>query len=124
MKEIIALASVEKMLLFFAVAGPLVGLIIGTIIGAHEEQSWRKIVAGVLIGLLGTLTWGMWHAYGAITDTLGLDSVANLGLQLIIFAVLGAALGIVSFRISLSLKRPAADKSPSRPTGKQSIGGY
>ncbi|MCL5102943.1 MAG: hypothetical protein M1133_02345 [Armatimonadetes bacterium] len=111
MKEIIAPASVEKMLLFLAVAGPLVGLIIGTIIGAHEEQSWRKIVAGTLIGALGTLTWGMWHVYGAITNALGLDSVANLGLQLIMFAVLGAVLGAASFRLRLMLMRAQQKKS-------------
>ncbi len=86
--------AVERVLLFLAVAGPLVGLIFGALVGAHEKCAARRVIAGVLLGGIGPLVYGMWRLYGVITSALGLDSVANLCLQLVMFAVLGAILGI------------------------------
>ena len=97
--------AVEKTFLFLAVGGPLVGLIIGVILGAHERNATRRVVQGVLIGLLGTLIYIMWRVYGVITNALGLDSVTNIGLQLLMFAALGVMLAFAIFKISLLLKR-------------------
>lgn len=94
LKELIAPEAVERVLLFIAFAGPLFGLIIGTMIGAHERCAWPRMLAGVLIGSLGSAVYGMWRVYGAITSALGLDSVASLVLLLFLFAVLGCALGV------------------------------
>lgn len=105
MRELIDPRAVERMLAFLAVGGPLAGLMFGALLGAHEAHSGRRVVAGTLIGALGTVVWGMWHVYGAITDKLGLDSLANLGLQLVLFAATGAAVGVCIARISLLLKR-------------------
>jgi hypothetical protein len=105
MHELISPRAVEKALMFLAVAGPLVGLIVGCYLGAHARRSWPTVVSGLMIGCLGPLIYGMWEVYGVITDRLGLDSVVNLVLQLLVFAVLGAALGIAVYRMSLFLKR-------------------
>ena len=105
MSELIDPKSVERMLLFLAIGGPLVGLILGALLGAHEKRALPRIVAGVLLGALLSLVYGAWHLYRAITGLFGLDSVANLGLQLILFAVLGCVLGAVILRISVVLKR-------------------
>ena len=105
MKELIAPESVEKALLFVAVCGPLVGMVVGAVLGAHEKRAAPRIMAGALIGGLGTVVFGMWHVYGAITDRLGLDSLANLGVQLGLFAVFGAALGFAMFGIWKLMKR-------------------
>jgi|GEM_PF-1062900 hypothetical protein len=108
MKELIPPQSAEKWLLFIAVAGPLAGLILGTLIGAHERCAARKMVAGALIGGIGSLVYGLWILYNMITDALGLDSVANLCLQLGMFAVLGAAVGVGAYRISAVLRKLGA----------------
>lgn len=85
--------------MFVAVAGPMVGLIFGTIFGAHERRAWPRIMAGALIGAIGTAIYAMWHVYGTITDALGLDSVLNLCVQLALFAIFGVVLGLVIFQI-------------------------
>lgn len=100
---------VERVMLFFAVAGPLVGLIAGLFFGAHEKCALPKMIGGLLIGALGTVAYGMWRVYGLITGKLGLDSVWNLYVQLVIFAAAGVLLGAVSFRISNMLKRRWTD---------------
>ncbi len=106
MKELVNAQSVEKAFLFLAVAGPLMGMILGIMVGAHERDTCRRIIQGLLIGALGTLVYALWHVYNAITNALGLDSLANLGLQLVMFAILGAAVGAVALRISLYIKKP------------------
>lgn len=83
----------------------MVGLILGAVFGAHEKCAARRIIAGALLGGIGSLIYAMWRVYGVITNALGLDSVANLGLQLVLFAALGAVLGVVVLRVSLFLKR-------------------
>ncbi len=110
MKELIAAKTVESAMLIIAVAGPIIGLIIGIIIGACTKRLQASIIVSSLIGCVGTIIYAMWRLYGVITDALGLDSVANLCLQLIIFAVCGALLGIASFKLSLLLKRLEAVK--------------
>lgn len=109
MKELVDPKSFERAFCFIAVAGPLVGLILGAFFGAHERQPVRRVIAGVLLGFIGSLIYGMWWLYNVITNAFGLDSVANLGLQLVLFAVLGAILGAVALRISLILKRHWSD---------------
>jgi hypothetical protein len=52
-------------------------------------------------GLAAALLWGgplvlvgiLWRVYNAITDRIGLDRVANLGVNLALFVTLGAACG-------------------------------
>ena len=105
MKQLIDPKAAERVLLFFAVAGPLVGIIFGAFLGAHTQRARASVATGVLLGAIVSLIYGMWRVYGIITDSLGLDSVANLGLQLILFAVLGAILGAVILKVSLLLKR-------------------
>ena len=107
MKELVAADSVERILLLVAAAGPLVGVILGAVIGAHERCAWPKVVAGALIGTLLTVVYGMWRVFGAITGALGLDSVANLVIELILFAAIGLIVGIAAFRISTLLKKRA-----------------
>jgi len=104
MGPLIEPADAEKGLLFLAVAGPLMGLILGIIFGAHRRHTASRIIAGTLTGALGLVVYGMWRAYGAITNALGLDSLANLGLQILMFAAVGAVLGVAGFKISALLK--------------------
>ncbi|MGC8863216.1 MAG: hypothetical protein ACP5R5_10640 [Armatimonadota bacterium] len=107
MKELLARESFEKVMLLSAVAGPLFGIVIGTMIGAHERCALPKVLAGGLLGSLLTVVYGMWHIFGAVTDALGLDSVGNLIIELILFAAVGAIIGLAAFGISVALRRRA-----------------
>ena len=110
MKPLIEPESVEKALLFVAVIGPLAGAIAGIMIGAHERHATPKIIKGASVGAIGTLVYGMWHVYQAITNTLGLDSVANLCAQIGLFAAVGAILGFVMFGMWRFLRGPGINR--------------
>lgn len=107
MHELVSPQSVDRILLFLAVVGPIAGLIIGIMLGAHERCAWPRALAGFLLGGLLTVVYGMWRLYGIITDRLGLDSVANLVLELVLFAVTGVLIALAAFRISTVLKKHA-----------------
>jgi len=109
MKELISPKSVESAMLWIAIAGPILGLVIGAVAGIRRSLKARML-AGLAIGLLGPVVLASWRLYGAITDSLGLDSVKNLLLQIAIFAVFGALLGIAGLRISLTLRRLSTGK--------------
>ena len=104
MKELIDPRVVERVLIVLAIAGPIAGALVGLLWSARSKRALPFVIEGVLSGALLTLVYGMWRLYGVITNALGLDSVANLGLQLVLFAALGAILGAVILRISLLLK--------------------
>lgn len=107
MQELIDPAVVERVMLFLAVGGPLVGLIIGVVVGAHERCALPTIAAGTLIGAMGSVAYGLWRLYGVVTDAMGLDSVANLVVQLVTFAVIGVLLGMAALRLTVLLKKRA-----------------
>lgn len=112
MVELIAPHLVDRALLFMGVAGPVAGSVLGAALGASGRWPGLRApggaVAGALVGALGTLIYAMWRVYGAITDALGLDSVANLALQLVMFAAAGSLLAVAIFRIQAFLKRARA----------------
>ncbi len=109
MKELVDPNTVERALRLLAVGGPLLGLILGALVGARRKNALSGMVAGALLGGVLALIYAMWRLYGLITDRFGLDSVANLGLQLVLFAVLGGMLGVVVLKVSMLLKRWATD---------------
>jgi hypothetical protein len=88
MREIVDLATVNRALLALAIAGPVLGAAVG--LAMKRPRGFER---GLAIGLLGTLAWGMWHVYGAITARYGLDSVKNLGINALVFVVVGALVG-------------------------------
>ena len=97
--------TAERIMLLIGVAGPLVGLILGTVLGAHERCAAARILQGTLIGVLGSVVYGAWRVYGIVSNRLGPGSFCNLCLQMIIFAICGVGIGAAMFKISLLLKR-------------------
>ena len=96
--------------MFVAVIGPLAGAIAGIMVGTHERRATPKIIKGASIGAIGTLIYATWHVYGAITDALGLDSLANLCAQIALFGALGVALGFAMFGMWRFLKGPGINQ--------------
>lgn len=102
MSELIRPEQVDRILLFAAIAGPLVGLIVGIMVGAHRRCSLPTIVSGALLGGLCSIAYGLWRLYNSIVGVVGLDSVANAAVQVALFAVFGCILGVAAYRLSVS----------------------
>lgn len=98
-------AKIEKLFLFAAVCGPVLGLLIGTILSARVKISYVRCAAGFLIGLLGTLVYLLWKLYNYIAGAFGFDSILNLTIQLIIFIIAGALVGFAAVNIKKLLSR-------------------
>ena len=94
LREIVDIGAIERLFLLLAVLGPIAGLVLGTAVGYRRKRPRQFGIAGLLIGLLGTLNWLLWRVYNALTDANGLDSVKGLGINLALFVAVGAALGV------------------------------
>lgn len=94
MREIVTMEQAEHLFLLLAIAGPIVGAALGAIAGARKGRTGPAALKGLSIGLLGVLNLILWKVYNAITDHLGLDTVKNLVVNLVLFVGLGAAAGI------------------------------
>ncbi|MGC8668216.1 MAG: hypothetical protein ACP5VE_08900 [Chthonomonadales bacterium] len=102
MREIVTQEQVEHLFLMLAVAGPAAGALIGALVALCTPRTRGRpgiyALRGVLWGLLGTVNWLLWRLYNAITAQLGLDTVANLLVNLVLFAALGCAAGWIYSR--------------------------
>ncbi len=107
LQEIVDLAAVERLFRLLAIIGPLIGLAVGAVMGRRSGHLRQGTLAGLLIGLLGTLNWLMWRIYNAITESNGLDTVKNLLLNVGLFAAAGVILGLASS----AWRRKASDVS-------------
>jgi hypothetical protein len=114
MREIVEVAAVERLFLLLAFVGPVVGAGIGAAVGARRQNLRRGLLVGLLVGLFGPLNWLLWRVYNALTDRNGLDTVKNLGINLALFLLLGALIGI---GIGLAARRsaPQTPEEPSTP---------
>lgn len=82
------------------VLAPLIGLVWGT--------SAKQVKLGVSVGAaIGAGNLLMWHIYNAITNRLGLDTVVNFGVNLILFVVVGVLIGVV-----YAIKSQGAEPAP------------
>ena len=88
MKELITLDQANRLMLALIVIAPVVGTLIGLAL--------KRVRACGLAGLaIGIGNYALWRVYNAITDQLGLDSVKNLVVNLVLFAVVGVAFGLI-----------------------------
>jgi drug/metabolite transporter (DMT)-like permease len=98
--ELITLEQANKLMLALIVIAPLVGALCGLAV--------RKVRGGALIGLaLGVGNFLLWKVYNAITDRLGLDTVKNLAVNVVLFVVVGIVIGVVAARLA-----PRGETSP------------
>jgi hypothetical protein len=105
MRELIDERAVAQVLAALAIAGPLAGLALGALwAGVRRARLGLGLGRGLALGLLGTLTWAMWQLFGWLTryqpaadpknDYFGLERVDVLLLNVVIFAAVGAAVGL------------------------------
>jgi len=99
MREIVDEKTVNLVLAVLAIAGPVAGLIIGAVVGGTRKAICPYAVRGLAVGLAGVLVFALWRVYSAITGRLGLDSLANLLVNLALFVALGLVLGIIASRL-------------------------
>jgi len=88
------LSAVERILMIAAVAAPAAGLVLGLAAGAIRHRIIRDAAAGLGIGLLGTLIYGMWKLYIAIGKWFGSSSMSGIGVMTTVFLVVGFCVGI------------------------------
>jgi len=91
--EIVEAATVEKLFVLLALLGPAAGLLLGAFAGIRSKNVRRNVCLGLLIGLCGPLNWLLWRVYNLVTERNGLDTVRNLVVNLVLFVLVGVALG-------------------------------
>jgi hypothetical protein len=96
MKEIVSVEQVQRLFIILAVALPLVGIAGGALLGSRRGDVKRGVAQGLLLGILGPVNLGLWLVYNRITDSLGLDTVKNLLVNLVLFVVLGVVTGLAA----------------------------
>ncbi len=109
MREIVTREQVETLFRVAALVGPVVGLGIGSLV-ARAARIRAAIWRGLAIGLLATLNYGLWRMYLVIADRLGMDTVRNLVVNIVVFAVLGVAGGVL---LALLARRGRGSGAPS-----------
>ncbi|MFQ3548683.1 MAG: hypothetical protein SNJ70_02890 [Armatimonadota bacterium] len=109
MHELINYQSANKYLFFLAVFSPFFGLMVGGVFGAHDKKIWPKMLSGFIMGMLGTVSYGLWKLYNVITDYFGVDSLFNMILQIVLFALLGMFAGYVVFMTAYKIKTTYSD---------------
>ena len=84
MHEMVSEQAVNQAMLAIAIIAPILGALIGLVVGLVRKRL-IEVVRGLMVGCLGTVAWGMWQAYNAVTARFGLDTVKNLGINAAMF---------------------------------------
>jgi len=107
LKEIVDAEQVSRLFLVLAIALPPAGALLGAIMGHSRGRLRRGAMQGLLFGMAGPFNLLLWRVYNALTDRIGLDTVRNLFVNLALFVIVGAGIGVCLGR--------AARRQPSEP---------
>jgi Na+/proline symporter len=113
MREILEAEQVGRLFAVLAVVLPPLCLIAGWWYGGRRQAARQGAIWGLAVGLLGPLNWVMWLVYNLITDSLGLDTVRNLIVNVGLFVVVGALIGVGA---GFALRRAGVPPNEPRPT--------
>ena len=116
LREIVDAAQIGRIFALCAILLPVCGLLLGAWFGKRRQQMQRGAITGLLIGLLGPLNWLMWRIYNAITDAVGLDRVSNLAINLLLFLIVGALIGIGAGMVRHRFHPSAESEAPDSHT--------
>lgn len=101
LREIVSLQTVDTVMVYLAVIGPLLGLAIGALTGSMRRALAAGLKRGFLFGLLGPIIAAAWWFYRYMvrydpeTGYVGLHRMSVFFWNVLIFAVTGAILGAV-----------------------------
>jgi len=105
MRELVDIAVFERLLRAIAIAGPVVGALLGWLIGVRRETPTAGLAKGIALGAIGPVLFVLWRLYSylvrydPITGYVGLHRVDVLLLNVLIFLAVGAVLGIAYARL-------------------------
>ena len=105
MHELIGLGKFELALQIIAAATLPVGLIVGTCLGRARGAMRLQIIRGAAVGLLGPIIYVLWHYYRWMvrlepeSGYVGLHKPGVLAVNLGVFIIVGAILGLAYTRI-------------------------
>jgi hypothetical protein len=122
MRELVTVEQVESLFRVLAIAGPLVGAAVGAALGSRRRMVRCGAFRGLGIGSLAVLNYALWRMFTALTERNGLDSVANLLLNLGIFVVLGLVGGVLYGRLTRRSAVETASTSPGGANGSKNTG--
>ena len=115
LREIVDAEQVGRVFAILAIALPPLCMLCGWWYGGRRGIRRLGAVYGLLFGLLGPLNWALWRMYNAITDAVGLDTVRNLAINLVVFLVIGVLVGVGA---GYAIRRMPAAPDQHQPTDK------
>ena len=117
LREIVDIATVNRLFLLLAIVGPLAGLIVGAVAGRRQKRRKYGWIVGVTVGLLGPMNWLLWQMFNVVTERNGLDTVKNLFINLALFVGMGIVTGLVAGRFFRPQAEPNQASEPdTEPT--------
>ena len=103
MRELITVEAFNRGIIIAAVAWPTVCLLVAAI--AHFRRRPRALVLGIAWALLGPIILGLWRFYSWMvrvepeTGYVGLHKVSVFAINLLVFVLVGVALGLLFARL-------------------------
>jgi hypothetical protein len=114
MNELVTQKQVGNILHIVAIASPITGIVIGTIIGIVKKRILASAARGVLIGHAGVAMFILWKIHISLGQRYGYTSVMSFTVQLVIFFGLGIGIGFLIRRLagkSHSAAKPKHNRS-------------
>jgi hypothetical protein len=106
LRELIEPATAGLTVFSAACVLTLAPLIAATVLGALRGNMKRRIAGAMFVALAGPALLIMWTVYNFIIGQWGLDSTRALPMNLAVFVIAGAALGLAARRLRHRLGLP------------------
>ncbi len=124
--EIVDLAQVDLAMVYLALAAPVLGIVIGAIVGRLRHGVLYGIGRGLAFGMLGPIILVMWRfyrymvRYDPATGYVGLHKMSVFALNVCVFAIVGILLGALYAK--LIARRPPQPAQDTNQTDEESPG--
>ncbi len=119
--EIVDIQAVDRALVLIALAAPVLCVLVGLLVGSVRGRPGLQALRGLAIGISGPVVLGLWRYYRYMirldpdTGYVGLHRVSVYILNIVVFAVVGAVLGVLYARVAARLWPPRPHASRAEP---------